>query len=226
MSELKLTSDLAQTRKIRAWLDDLVPSSHDVGSVELALVELCNNIVEHGYQRRSGEIVLNGAVTADLLEVTVVDNGSEFTLDKDASLPDDATVRGYGLHIIRKLTKSLEHQRVEQTNHWILEFELATSSTERNSSALSPTGRLDAMAAQPFRQELLSAIDESESGVVVDLERLDFCDSSGLAALVVGMKHAKAEGKTLKLIRPTKSEVWSVFELTQFDQVFTFEEAT
>ncbi|MCU1534627.1 MAG: anti-sigma factor antagonist, partial [Glaciihabitans sp.] len=56
------------------------------------------------------------------------------------------------------------------------------------------------------------------SRVVVDLTRVEFMDSSGLGALVSGMKAARLAGGDLRIASPTE-QVKLVLQLTNMDRV-------
>ena len=51
-------------------------------------------------------------------------------------------------------------------------------------------GRLDARASVAVREALAKLLDEQHLKIVVDLEKVPFIDSSGLAALVSGLRLA------------------------------------
>lgn len=79
--------------------------------------------------------------------------------------------------------------------------------------------RIDAAAAIRFK-DLMRAETASGGGrVILDLEQVDFVDSSGLGAIVAAMKQLAPE-RTLDLsgLRP---DVEKVFRLTRMDTVFT-----
>ena len=60
------------------------------------------------------------------------------------------------------------------------------------------TGDLDFRAAPEFREAAASLIDRHH-GVVIDLERVTFIDSSGMAALLDSHSRASTEGKSVEL---------------------------
>ena len=94
--------------------------------------------------------------------------------------------------------------------------------TVETSATISVNGRLDALSAPDLRQRLSSIESEGIVQILVDLSAVDFVDSAGLAALISGMKAARLAGGDLELVRPRSDEAYRVFELTRFDQVFTF----
>jgi anti-sigma B factor antagonist len=86
------------------------------------------------------------------------------------------------------------------------------------------SGRFDAHEVAAVRHTLTTLINDSMGKVVVNLSKVTFIDSSGLAALVQGMKHCREKGGDLHLCRlaqPTRI----IFELTRLDKAFPiFEE--
>ena len=82
------------------------------------------------------------------------------------------------------------------------------------------SGRLDALEAAPLRNLLLSYSESGSHNLVVDLSKVEFVDSAGLAALVKGMKDARANGGDLRIVRSPNQDAARVFALTKFDQVF------
>ena len=77
--------------------------------------------------------------------------------------------------------------------------------------------RIDASAALGFKDSM-NAIDESNSKILLNLEQVEFIDSSGLGAVVSVMKHlGKVRKMDLCALTPT---VEKVFRLTQMDSIF------
>ncbi len=89
-------------------------------------------------------------------------------------------------------------------------------------------GRLDLLAAATVKQRLSQAVADGHRRLVVDLGGVTFIDSSGLGALIGGLKAARLAGGNLRIARPG-SQVRLTLELTTLDQVLhpyaTVEEA-
>jgi anti-anti-sigma factor len=85
---------------------------------------------------------------------------------------------------------------------------------------LKPSGRLDITTAWQFRLKLQESISKISPYIVVNLAEVNFIDSSGLTALVAGMRDAdKFQGKfAICSIHP---EAKLVFEVTMMDSVFS-----
>ena len=92
------------------------------------------------------------------------------------------------------------------------------TSTIGDATVLSCDGRLTMVAAPALR----SAIDEAVSGgrvrLVVDLAGTSFVDSSGLGALVAGLKRTRQAGGDLR-IASAQEQVRMVLNLTNLDRI-------
>ena len=78
--------------------------------------------------------------------------------------------------------------------------------------------RIDASAALGFKDSM-NAIDESNSKILLNLEQVEFIDSSGLGAVVSVMKRL-GKGHKLDLCALTPS-FEKVFRLTRMDSIFS-----
>jgi len=79
--------------------------------------------------------------------------------------------------------------------------------------------RIDASGAIQFKDRMRELTGQAPGRVVLDLQAVEFVDSSGLGAIVASMKQL-ATGQVLELaaLSPT---VEKVFRLTRMDGVFT-----
>jgi anti-sigma B factor antagonist len=93
-----------------------------------------------------------------------------------------------------------------------------TVSTAQEYAVVRPEGRLTA----PSVPQLRSAVDDLITGgtprIVVDLSATEFIDSSGLGALVGGLKSARLAGGDLRIAAAT-DPVRRVLKLTHLDRV-------
>jgi anti-sigma B factor antagonist len=89
-------------------------------------------------------------------------------------------------------------------------------------------GRLDAETSQHLRTTLQQLLETNQLKIIIDLQKVPFIDSSGLAALVSGLRLAR-EKKGSIILSGAQSQAMLVFRLTMFDRVFpihsTLEEA-
>jgi anti-sigma B factor antagonist len=82
------------------------------------------------------------------------------------------------------------------------------------------TGRLNMVAAPRLREAVGTSVAAGRTRVVVDLSGVEFIDSSGLGALVNGLKTARQAGGDLRIAAPNE-QVLLVLQLTNMERVFT-----
>ncbi|TMR98937.1 STAS domain-containing protein [Nonomuraea basaltis] len=64
------------------------------------------------------------------------------------------------------------------------------------------TGEIDIFTSPTLRRRLLAALRQSTDLLILDLSRVTFCDSSGLAVLVGVQRRARSMGITVALTAP------------------------
>ena len=79
--------------------------------------------------------------------------------------------------------------------------------------------RIDASVAIQFKDAIKAATDEGPNRVILDMNQVNFVDSSGLGAIVAAMK-LLAPKRQLELSGLTP-DVDKVFRLTRMNSVFT-----
>jgi anti-sigma B factor antagonist len=99
-------------------------------------------------------------------------------------------------------------------------MDLGLDVTERDGWAvLSVQGEVDVYTAPRFRERLIELVSQGQHKIVVDLEQVDFLDSTGLGVLVGGLKRVRSHDGELVLVC-TKSRILKVFEITGLTKVF------
>jgi anti-sigma B factor antagonist len=99
-------------------------------------------------------------------------------------------------------------------------MDLGLDVTERNGySVLAVHGEVDVYTAPRFRERLIELVSAGKHRVVVDLEGVDFLDSTGLGVLVGGLKRLRSNDGDLSLVC-TQSRILKVFEVTGLTKVF------
>ncbi|GAA4693253.1 STAS domain-containing protein [Phytohabitans rumicis] len=99
-----------------------------------------------------------------------------------------------------------------------MELSLATR-TVADHTVLEVGGEVDVYTAPRLRERLVELIDGGARRVVVDLNRVDFLDSTGLGVLVGAQKRLRPVGGTLMLVC-TKEPLLKIFRITALDQWF------
>ena len=80
-------------------------------------------------------------------------------------------------------------------------------------------GDIDLNSSTHFQQVLLELMDRKPQRIVVNLSKVPYMDSSGVASLVKLLSRARKGGSSLTLVE-LADRVRSVFEITRLDSVF------
>ena len=83
-------------------------------------------------------------------------------------------------------------------------------------------GEVDMDSAPTLRDRILKDL-QGASVLKVDLSKVDYLDSSGIAVLIQGFKQAQRSNVEFRLLNPS-SQVKAVIDLAQLNQLFTIEE--
>jgi anti-sigma B factor antagonist len=104
-------------------------------------------------------------------------------------------------------------------------MDLGLDVTERNGySILAVHGEVDVYTAPRFRERLIELVSAGKHRVVVDLDGVDFLDSTGLGVLVGGLKRLRSNDGDLALVC-TQGRILKVFEVTGLTKVFEIYES-
>lgn len=85
-------------------------------------------------------------------------------------------------------------------------------------------GELDAYTSARFRESMLELIENGAASLVISMLRVEYIDSSGLGALVGGLKRASEHGGRIVIVCDNP-QVRKVFEITGLERVFPLFEA-
>jgi len=93
-----------------------------------------------------------------------------------------------------------------------------TSSMEGDVRVLTASGRLNMVSAPRLKTLVHDNVAAGHPRIVVDLGGIAFIDSSGLGALIGGLKTARQHGGDLR-IAAAGEQVLSVLKLTNLDRI-------
>lgn len=96
--------------------------------------------------------------------------------------------------------------------------EFTVERTDRGIGVIRPVGRLTMVSAKQLTEAVAGLIDGGTSRIAVDLSATEFMDSSGLGALVAGLKTTRQAGGDLRLAAPNE-QVLTILRLTNLDKV-------
>ena len=95
-----------------------------------------------------------------------------------------------------------------------------TRMTETGAAVISPTGRMTMVTAPALREAIHALVNEGSARVVIDLAGVEYIDSSGLGALISGLRAARQAGGDLRIVAPNR-QVQSVLQSTSLDRVLS-----
>lgn len=97
---------------------------------------------------------------------------------------------------------------------------MQTSSRSTQSiQILDLAGSFDTLNAAPVRKWFEERVQSGHNALIVNMKNVTFLDSTGLSALVFGMKRTREAGGEVRLCA-LQQPVRMVFELTRLDRVF------
>jgi anti-sigma B factor antagonist len=94
-----------------------------------------------------------------------------------------------------------------------------SSRVEQGHAVAEIVGDFDIFTAAKCRKVLADLIDAGYVDLVVDLDRLDFLDSSGLGVLVGVLRKARAHGGSVRLVC-VRPNMLTLFRTTGLGKVF------
>lgn len=154
---LTIAADPLAVRASGVWLRELLaglgsPEAEQLmGRLELALHEICMNIVDHAGLAPGAHLTLRGSADDHRVLIEVFDQGRPFDQSQVTQpIPRVPQIRGYGLMIVKQLVDDLGYVRTGDTNSWSLIVRRHVAAvTGGGSEAVPTTGNRTAMTEQP-----------------------------------------------------------------------------
>jgi len=128
-SEIVVTASVEEIPKMTAFIDEVMFlagfNSETNLEVQLAVEEICINIIQHGYHGAEGTILLATDSSVDYLMITIEDNAPKFdpTMYPAPNLGDNLDRRpigGLGIHLVRSLIDEMRYEFRDEKNKLIL----------------------------------------------------------------------------------------------------------
>jgi len=86
-----------------------------------------------------------------------------------------------------------------------------------------PIGEIDIYTSPMFKKEVIDIINAENKNIVVNSERLDYLDSTGLGVFMSILKTIKEKNLSIKLIN-VKPNIFKLFDITGLNKIFNIEE--
>jgi anti-sigma B factor antagonist len=99
-----------------------------------------------------------------------------------------------------------------------VELSLSTH-TQEDHTVLAVGGEIDVYTAPQLRERLIELVEGGNQHIVVDMEQVEFLDSTGLGVLVGGLKRVRAHDGSLRLVC-AQERILKIFRITGLEKVF------
>lgn len=121
---LELAADLSMVPGVATTLRQFLAAQGCAESewrdCELALVEACNNAIQHATGQAARPIQVEAGCDREVIELRVIDHGTAFAWPAQARLPSLESERGRGLYLIQRLMDQAQYRPGPQGNLLIL----------------------------------------------------------------------------------------------------------
>ena len=94
---------------------------------------------------------------------------------------------------------------------------------ENGHTIIEVGGEIDVYTAPKLRDRISELVADGNYKLVIDMENVDFLDSTGLGVLVGGLKKLRAHDGSMQLIC-TQERLLKIFRITQLAKVFAIYE--
>jgi anti-sigma regulatory factor (Ser/Thr protein kinase) len=125
MNTLKIKCNLSELDKMRSFLKETLEglnvSDKDYFKIELALLEICVNIIRYAYPQNNGDIMIKAWCDKGKMFLEIRDNGVPFD-PRELKAPDiDESIRkeqtgGLGVYLSRSLMDGFDYKREDNQN--------------------------------------------------------------------------------------------------------------
>lgn len=83
----------------------------------------------------------------------------------------------------------------------------------------APEGELDIFSSPNFKEKVVNAFESRNSDIIIDLEKLEYVDSTGLGALISILRRLKENNNKI-YIDNIKPNIKKLFLITELDKLF------
>jgi anti-sigma B factor antagonist len=100
-----------------------------------------------------------------------------------------------------------------------MELTLNVHSDASGLTIIAVGGEIDVYTAPKLRERLIGLVESGSFQLIVDMEDVEFLDSTGLGVLVGGLKRVRAHDGWIDLVC-TQSRILRIFRITGLNKVF------
>jgi anti-sigma B factor antagonist len=105
-----------------------------------------------------------------------------------------------------------------------MDLTLNVYSDSPDSTVVAVGGEIDVYSAPKLREKLISLVESGSYHLIIDMEAVEFLDSTGLGVLVGGLKRVRAHDGWIDLVC-TQGRILRIFRITGLSRVFNIYES-
>lgn len=88
---------------------------------------------------------------------------------------------------------------------------------------VKPDGEIDIYTSSKLKDTLIQALNDRKTDVLIDCEKVQYVDSTGLGALISILKKVRENDNNI-YIENIKPNIRKLFDITELDKVFVIKE--
>ena len=100
-----------------------------------------------------------------------------------------------------------------------MDLKLSVDQATLGATVIEVSGEIDVYTAPKLREKLSILIEGGTYRLILDLEGVEFLDSTGLGALIGGLKRVRAHDGSIDIVC-TQSRILRIFKITRLNKVF------
>ena len=101
-----------------------------------------------------------------------------------------------------------------------MELTLKVDPEDHGFTVIGVSGEIDVYTAPKLRERLIGLVEAGSYQLIVDMEGVEFLDSTGLGVLVGGLKRVRAHDGWIDLVC-TQGRILRIFRITGLNKVFS-----
>ena len=101
-----------------------------------------------------------------------------------------------------------------------MELTLKVDPEDHGFTVIAVSGEIDVYTAPKLRERLIGLVEAGSYQLIVDMEGVEFLDSTGLGVLVGGLKRVRAHDGWIDLVC-TQGRILRIFRITGLNKVFS-----
>jgi len=105
-----------------------------------------------------------------------------------------------------------------------MELTLKVDPEDHGFTVIAVSGEIDVYTAPKLRERLIGLVEAGSYQLIVDMEAVEFLDSTGLGVLVGGLKRVRAHDGWIDLVC-TQGRILRIFRITGLNKVFSIHDS-